>query len=158
MKKFAIEIKWASIYITLSFIWIFVQKSLGFFDDDISKQLFSSILIIFTLLPLFYFAQTDKKKNFLNGTMTWKQGFVSGCIIIIMATLFVPLFSYLTYEIIAPDFFEKAIALYTKNGKISAIDAETRFNLKSYIIQSVSDNLSFGILFSAIIAFFTKSK
>jgi uncharacterized protein DUF4199 len=158
MKKFAIEIKWAIIYVILSIVWIFIQKSLGFFNENISKHLFYSILIALTLLPLFYLAQTDKKNNFLNGKMSWKQGFISGCIIIVMATLFSPLLTYLTYEIINPDFFDKAIEFYTKNGKISAVDAATRFNLKSYMMQSISDNLSFGIIFSAIIAFFTKSK
>lgn len=158
MRNYSIELKWAVIYVVASFIWIFIQKGLGFFDVNISAHLFFSVLIVLILFPLFYFAQTDKKKNFLNGTMVWKQGFLSGCIIIVIATLFVPLLNYLTYEIIAPDFFDKAIAFYTKNGKISASDAATRFNLKSYILQGVSDNLSFGIIFSAIVAFFTKSK
>lgn len=158
MKNYSIEIKWAVIYVILSFLWIFVQKFLGFFDENISKHLFFSVLIVLILFPLFYFAQTDKKKNFLNGQMSWKQGFLSGAIIIVIATLFVPLLQYLTYEIINPDFFAKTIDFYTKNRKMDAIDAATRFNLKSYIIQGISDSLSFGIIFAAIVAFFTKSK
>lgn len=158
MKNYTIEIKWALIYVIISFIWIFIQKYLGFFDENISMHLFFSVLIVFILIPLFLLAQTDKKKNFLNGKMTWKQGFISGGIIIVMATLFVPLLQYLTYEVINPDFFSKTIALYTQSGKMTAIDAATRFNLKSYIIQGVSDSLSFGIIFSALTAFFTKSK
>ena len=158
MKNYLIEIKWAIVYVVISFLWIFIQKSLGFFDSNISLHLFFSVLVVFTLIPLFFFSHTDKKKNFLNGKMIWKQGFISGCIIIVMATLFVPLLSYLTYEIIAPDFFDKAIAFYTKTGKLTTIDAAKQFNLKSYIIQGISDNLSFGIIFSAIVAYFTKSK
>lgn len=158
MKNYTIEIKWALVYVVLSFFWIFIQKSLGYFDENISKHLFFSILIVLVLIPLFLLAQTDKKKNFLNGKMTWKQAFISGGIIIVMATLFVPLLQYLTYEVINPDFFQKTIAFYTQNGKMTAAEAATRFNLRSYIIQAVSDSLSFGILFSAITAFFTKSK
>lgn len=158
MKNYTIEIKWAIIYVVVSFIWIFIQKSLGLFDENIAKHLFFSILIVLVLIPLFLMAQTDKKKNFLNGKMTWKQGFISGGIIIVMATIFVPLLQYLTYEVVNPDFFSKTIAFYTQSGKMTAVDAATRFNLKSYIIQAVSDSLSFGIIFSALTAFFTKSK
>lgn len=158
MKNYSIEIKWALIYVIISFFWIFIQKYLGFFDENISIHLFFSVLIVFILIPLFLIAQSDKKKNFLNGKMTWRQAFISGSIIIVIATLFVPLLQYLTYEVINPDFFEKTRAFYTQNGKMTAADATARFNLKSSIIQSISDSLSFGIIFSALTAFFTKSK
>ncbi|ESU22596.1 hypothetical protein FEDK69T_18490 [Flavobacterium enshiense DK69] len=158
MKNYRIEIKWAIVYVIVSFIWIFIQKALGFFDSNISRHVFFSVLIVLVLIPLFYFEQTDKKKNFLNNKMMWKQGFISGCLVIVLATLFVPVLSYVTYELIAPDFFKKAIALYTESGKLNPIDAAARFNLRSSMLQGVSDNLSFGISFSAIMAFFTKSQ
>lgn len=158
MKNYSIEIKWAIVYVIISFLWIFIQKSLGFFDSNIPGHVLFSLLIVLVLAPLFYFSQTDKKKNFLNNKMVWKQGFISGCLVIVMATIFVPVLSYVTYEIVAPDFFDKAIAFYTTSGKLNPVEAAEQFNLKNAIIRGISDNLSFGISFSAIMAFFTKSK
>jgi len=158
MKNFAIEIKWAIAATVLSLLWIFLEKSLGLYDANLKWQPLFSMLIGFVVIPLYYLAIRDKKKNFYNGIITWKQGFFTGLIMTFFIMISSPLCQYLSHNFIAPDFFEKAITYTVNSKRMTQTDAEAYFNLNSYITQSVSMMLSFGVMISGIVSYLLKSK
>ena len=158
MKNFAIEIRWAIIAIVLSVFWIFLEKSLGLYDTNLKWQPLFSMLIGFAVIPLYYFAIRDKKKNFYNGVITWKQGFFTGLIITFFVMLSSPLCQYISHNFIAPDFFKNAIVHAVSTKRMTQSDAEAYFNLNSYITQSVSKMLSFGVMISGVVSYLLTSK
>ncbi|MEW5677066.1 DUF4199 domain-containing protein [Flavobacterium enshiense] len=158
MKNFTIEFKWAAISIFTGLAWILLEKTLGLHDANIKWHPLFSMLIIFIIIPLYYLAIRDKKNNFYNGTITWKQGFICGLIITVIVTLFTPLTQYISLNVISPDYFKNAIAYTLSKSHMAQADAEAYFNLNSYIMQAVSMGLSFGVLCSGVISYLTKSK
>lgn len=158
MKKFAIEIKWAIVFAIASLLWMEVEKITGLHDVHIDKHLIYSNLFAIVAIAIYIFALVDKKKHFFHGNMSWPQGFVSGVIISFIITLLSPLLQYLTFTYITPDFFANSIQNAVENSGMPLEKAESYFNLKSYIIQATFGGLSMGIITSAVVALFVKTK
>lgn len=158
MKKFSIEIKWGIIFSVVSLLWMFLEKGLGWHDENIAQHaIYTNIFAIVAIL-LYVFALLDKRKNFYNGKMTWTQGFVSGIIISVVVAILSPLAQYITHEFITPDYFTNVIDYSVESGAMTREAAEEYFNLKSYIIQSFFFALVVGVVTSAIVAFFVRRK
>ena len=158
MKKFAIEIKWAFISIIIFLAWMTLEKQLGFHDEKIKWQMFFTMLIIFPNFILYYLALRDKKKNYYNGEMSWKQGFISGVVISFIIVIFSPITQFITHEFITPNYFDKLIALSVESKRLTLQEAQSYFNLTAYIWQSISGGLSFGVVIGAIVAYILKTK
>jgi hypothetical protein len=69
-----------------------------------------------------------------------------------------PINQLITSYIITPDYFANVIEHTVKSGMFTQEQAEAQFNIKSYIITSIVGGLVTGLIFSAIISIFTKSK
>lgn len=158
MKKFSIEIKWGIIFSLISLLWMFMEKGLGWHDENIAQHAIYTNLFAVVAIVLYILALLDKRKNFYNGKMTWSQGFISGIIISIVVAVLSPLAQYVTHEFITPDYFSNAIEYSVESGAMTREAAEEYFNLTSYIIQSFFFALVVGVVTSAIIAFFVKKK
>ena len=65
---------------------------------------------------------------------------------------------YIISTFITPYYFKNVIAYAIETGKTSPEEAETFFNLQSYIIQSVVSSLTFGLVLSALVALAVKRK
>ena len=158
MKKFTIEIKWGIAFTIAGLLWMVLEKQLGWHDALIAKQPIYTMLFSFIAILIFIFALKDKKDNYYESNMDWKQGFLSGCIISLVATLLSPLSQYITVEIISPNYFQNAINNAVLNNKMKLEDAKAFFNINSYIFQAAFGGLSMGIVTSAIVAYFIKTK
>lgn len=158
MKKFSIEIKWGIIFSVVSLLWMFLEKGLGWHDENISQHAIYTNLFAIVAIVLYVLALLDKRKNFYNGTMTWSQGFVSGIVISTVVAVLSPLAQYITHELITPDYFENVIEYSVESGAMKREAAEEYFNLTSYIIQSFFFALVVGVVTSAIVAYFVKRK
>lgn len=158
MKKFTIEIKWAVIFTIAGLLWMFLEKKLGWHDALIAKQPIYTMLFAIIAILIFVLAIKDKKVNFYNNNMDWKQGFLSGCIVSLIVAILSPLSQYITVEFISPNYFENAINNAVLNNKMTLENAKYFFNLKSYLFQAAFGGLSVGIVTSAIIAYFIKTK
>jgi len=90
--------------------------------------------------------------------MTWNQGFMTGLIITIIVTLLSPLTQWITHTVITPDFFENIRAYSVQEGLMSSEEAADYFSLSGYIVQSMIGALGMGIITSAVVSFFTRSK
>ena len=158
MKKFTIEIKWAIIFSFVTLLWMILEHSLGWHNENIAKHAVYTNIFAVVAIAAYVMAIKDKKDNFFVGNMSFKQGFMSGVILSIFIALLSPIVNFITFKFIAPDFFENFIN-YTVTNKIQTqIQASAYFNLKSYLLQGFFGSLSMGVVTSAIVALFLKSK
>lgn len=157
MKKFAIEIKWGIRYAFLWILWLFIEKSSGYYDVKISDQALYSLLFTFVIFFVYYVAIKEKKKDFFKDDMSWKQGCVTGIFLTIVMALLTPFCQIIFHKAIAPEFFPNMIEYSVSKGN-SRETAENYFNLSSSIIQSVFSTLSLGVVISAVVALFLQTK
>jgi hypothetical protein len=158
MKKFSVEIKWAVIFTIVTLLWMLIEKSIGLHDVYIDKHPIYTNLFAIPAIIIFILALSDKKKNFFNGQMDWKQGFVSGIIISFFITLLSPIAQYISLTFITPDYFKNIITYTIEHNLMTLERASNYFNIKNYIIQAAMGGLSMGVLTSALVAFFIKTK
>ena len=135
-----------------------MEKALGWHDEHIADHPTYTNFFAFVAIAIYVFALQDKKKNFYQGQMTFKQGFMSGVVISLIVGLLTPLSQYITSTIITPDYFTNAINYSVESGNVTQQEAEDYFNLQTYIIQATIFAPIVGIITSAIVAFFVKSK
>ena len=158
MNKFKIEIKWAIIFIVMMLLWMVLERLTGLHDVHIDKHpIYTNFVAILAIL-VYVLALLDKRKNFYNGVMSYKQGFMAGLIITLIVTAFSPLTQYITSTIISPEYFTNVINYSVNEGLMSQTEAEEYFNLKSYLVQVIIFTPIMGIVTTAIVAIFTKSK
>lgn len=158
MNKYRIEIKWALIFVVMMLLWMVMEKLLGFHDTHIDNHAIVTNLIAIPAIAIYVFALLDKRKNFYDGYMSYKQGFITGLMITLIVTLFTPLIQYITSTIITPDYFTNIIEYTVSEGLMEREAAEDYFNLKSYMIQATIGAPIMGLLTTVIVAFFTKKK
>jgi uncharacterized membrane protein YvlD (DUF360 family) len=158
MKNISIEIKWGVIFVLVSLGWMVLEKSLGWHDEHIDQHATLTNLFAIPAIALYVFALLDKKKNYYHGQMTYLQGFLSGIVISIIVTVLSPFSQYITLEYITPDYFTNVINYSVSSGALTQEAAEEWFNLQSYMVQAAIGAMVMGVITSAIVAIFTKSK
>lgn len=158
MKTIKIEIKWALIFLLMTFVWMFLEKSVGLHSIHIDKHPFYTMFYMIPAILVYVLALKDKKKNFFNGQMNYLQAFISGLILTGIITLLTPLSQYIVSTWITPSYFQHAIAYAIKNTQMDAATAEEYFSLKNYIIQGVMGAPIMGTITTAIVAFFLRTK
>lgn len=158
MNSRKIEIKWGVLFILVGLIWMVFEKTMGWHDVHIDKHATYSMFIAPIAIAIYIFALLDKKRNFYGGKMTYIEGFKSGLIITLVVIILSPLSQYITSTYITPDFFKNIIEYSVSSGKMEEQAAEEYFNLQKYMIQSVIGAAIMGLVTSALVAFFVRSK
>lgn len=90
--------------------------------------------------------------------MSYKQGLISGLIITVVVTVISPLTQIITSQVITPEYFPNVIAVVVKEGKMTIGEAEAYFTLNNYIKQSLIAASAMGVITSAIVAIFLRTK
>lgn len=158
MNKITIEIKWGVIFVVVALLWMIFEKAMGWHDVLIAKHAIYTNLFGIIAVLIFYFALRDKKANFYDGIMTWRQGFVAGLIVTIVITLLSPLSQFVISNYITPEYFNNIIAYSVETGMMNQEQAEAYFSLRSYIIQATFGALVMGVVTSAAIAWILMTK
>lgn len=158
MKNLKTEIKWAIIFTLMTICWMLVEKLTGLHSTHIGKHMVYTKLYAIPSVLVYVLALLDKKKNHLDGKMSYSQGFVSGIWISLFVTILAPLNQYAISTFITPEFFPNAIVYAVESGYMNQEEAESYFSMKNYLLQSLIGTPLMGFLTSAIVAFFTKSK
>ena len=158
MKNIKIEIKWGVLFVLSGLIWMILEKSLGWHDEHIDMHATYTMLYAPIAIAIYVLALLDKKRNFYHGKMTYVQGFISGLIITLVVVLLSPLSQYITSTFISPDYFSNMIQYSVETGVLSQEAAEANFNLTSYMVQAMVGAAMMGLITSAIVAIFTRSK
>lgn len=158
MNKYRIEIKWALIFVAMMLLWMTMERLVGLHDTHIDKHAIFTNFIAIPAIAIYVLALLDKRKNFYDGFMSYKQGFISGVIITLIVTLFTPLIQYITSTVITPDYFTNVIEYTVNEGMMDRGDAEDYFNLSNYMIQATIGAPIMGLLTTVIVSFFTKKE
>ncbi|MEK8179582.1 DUF4199 domain-containing protein [Flavobacterium buctense] len=162
MKNYSIEVKWTLRFILLVLAWSIGEKFIGLHDQHIDQYALYTNLFALPAFLFYYLGLKEKKKYVYHNDMTWTQGFVSGVALSFFITILMPLAQFVIYKSITPHFFDTIIEYKTKSPlltrHITIKDAQSYFNLKSYIIQSIFNSLSLGITTGAIVSLFLRTK
>ena len=158
MKKLAIELKWAIIFTIVSLIWMVFEKTMGWHDELISEHAIYTNFFAIVAIAVYVFALIDKRNNFYAGSMSYKEGFISGLIVSAMVAVLSPLAQYITHFFITPEYFNNAIDLAVETGQYTQGEAEAYFNFQSYLIQAFIYCFVMGAITSAIVAAFVRKK
>ena len=157
MKKYSLEIKYAFVFIAAQLVWVSLEKLSGLHDKYIEQHSTFSMFFMVVAIAVYVFALRAKKKS-LGSNMTFLQGFISGLIISLFVTILTPLSQYIVSTIITPDYFANAIRYAVDNNKLKMEEATEYFSLRNYIIQATAFAPIAGIVTSAVVAFFLKTK
>ncbi|MBS4070645.1 MAG: DUF4199 domain-containing protein [Algoriphagus sp.] len=158
MKKFQIEIKWSILFILSGLIWMVLEKSLGWHDELLDQHATYTMFYAPIAIALYVLALRDKKKTDYQGKMTYLQGLISGLLLTLVVVILTPLSQYISHEYISPEYFPNIRKLSVEKGQMTQEEAEMHFSLMSYIQQSLIFAAFMGVLTSAIVAIFTRSK
>ena len=157
--KIKTEIKWALIFVGMSLLWMVLEKLVGLHGTHIDKHMYLTNLFAIPAIVVYVLALKDKKNKDYKGEMTYKQGLVAGLIITAIVALFAPLTQWITSTWITPEYFPNVIAYSVETGYYTSLEeAEAYFNLENYMFQSVVGAIVMGVLTSAIVAFFVRTK
>lgn len=104
-------------------------------------------------------ALKDKKKNFYNGSMSYKQGLISGIILSLFIALLSPLVQWITSYVITPEYFPNVIKRSVELGYYpNTEEAAANFNYKNYAINSTIFAFVFGVITTAIAMLFIRTR
>lgn len=157
MKNFSIELKWGIIFIISGLLWVWIEKLFGLHDAYVAQHPLYTNLFGIIAVTLFILALREKRREFYNGYMSWREGFTSGIVMTILITILSPLSQWITYKFISPEFFNNIIEYSYQTTPMSREEAENYFSLRSYIIQATFGALTMGVVTSAIVAWFVKT-
>ncbi|NVJ86936.1 MAG: DUF4199 domain-containing protein [Algoriphagus sp.] len=158
MKNIRFEIKWAIVFLIVTLLWMAFEKSMGWHDELIADHATYTNLYAIPAILVYVFALQDKKKNFYNGQMTYKQSLVSGLIITLIVALLSPFNQYLISTFITPEYFQNIIDYSVSNGIMSQTEAEAYFSLKNYMLISVFGAAFMGLITTLLVSLFVRTR
>ena len=159
MKNIKIEIKWAVIFSIMGLLWMVLEKLCGLHSTYIDYHLYLTNLFAIPAIIIMVMALKDKKKNFYNGQITYKQGLISGIILSIIIALISPLTQWITSYVITPEYFPNVIKRSVEIGYYKTTEeAQANFNYKNYAIQGAIGALIMGIVTTVIAMIFIRTK
>jgi hypothetical protein len=158
MKKFSVEFKWALIFTVASLAWMFLENAVGLHGPHIDKHPTYTNLFAIVAISIFVMALRDKKKNYYHSQMSFSQGFLSGMVMSVFIAVMTPAVQYITARFISPDFFDNMVDYTVRNKIYSPMQAKAYFNAENYMRIATFGALSAGIVTSALVAVFIKSK
>lgn len=152
-----IELKWALAYVVMTMAWALLGKSLGFHDSRLEAGIIFNTLIIIPSVIIYVLSIREKKLRHFGGHISYKQAFVSGAILTMFVTILGPIYPVFT-NLISPDLFDKSIQFMVNSNQMTEADAVKQFTLSSFIVQGIFGSVIFGLIYTAIISVFLKSK
>lgn len=158
MNSLKTEIKWAFIFVLALLTWTLIEMLSGLHSSRIHLHPYVTNLFAIVAIVMYVNAFKDKRDHDFNGKLTYKEGLISGSIITVIVTLFSPLSQVITHQLISPNYFKNMINYSVSNNLMTALEAETYFELKNYIVISVIGSLVMGLVTTLIVALFVKEK
>jgi hypothetical protein len=159
MKSIKIEIKWAIIFSVMGLVWMLLEKWSGLHDKYIDYHLYLTNLFAIPAIWVMVLALKDKKKNFYNNNIDYKQGLVSGIILSLFIAALSPLTQWITSFVITPGYFLNVIKRSVEIGYYkTTAEAAANFNYKNYAIQGAIAAFVMGVVTTAIAMIFIRTK
>lgn len=158
MKTRLTELKWGLFFVVMTLAWMVLEKFSGLHSSHIHLHPYLTNLFAIPATLIYVYALKEKKNKDYKDNMSYKQGLISGLIITVVVTVISPLTQIITSQVITPEYFPNVIAVVVKEGKMTIGEAEAYFTLNNYIKQSLIAASAMGIITSAIVAIFLRTK
>lgn len=159
MGNIKIEIKWAFYFALMSLLWMLLEKMTGLHGKYIDYHLYLTNLFAIPAIWFMVLALKDKKKNYYNGAISYRQGMKSGIIVSAIIALLSPLTQWITSYVITPEYFPNVIKRSVELGYYpTTAEAAAYFNYKSYAINATIFAFVFGVITTAIAMLFIRTK
>lgn len=152
-----LELKWGGIFSATMIVWLLIEKLAGWHDARIHLHATMTNIFAIPAIAVYVFALLDIRKNEFAYNMTWQQGFLSGVKISLVVAMLSPLVQIIFNKLISPEYFSKVIEYALTQGQDRKA-LEDYFNLTSYMIQAGVGSFIMGVVTSAVVAIFVKSK
>ena len=102
------EIKWGVIFVIVSFLWISLERLVGLHDRYISMQQYFGFLFVIPAVLMMVLAIAEKRRV-LGGEISFKQGFLCGMGVSIVVAILTPLYQWILFRFVSPNFFQNII-------------------------------------------------
>lgn len=158
MKNYQTELKWASIHFLMYLAWMGMEHLCGLHGRNIHYQQLVSTFILLPSLFIYFLALREKKQKVYQGTITFRQAFKSGMLLTLFMVLLSPLSQLITFQLIAPEYFQNMREFAVAQQKMSVIKAESRLNIGAFIVQGVIGGMITGTVFSILISLLIRSR
>jgi len=130
---------------------------LGFHSTYIDKHVMVSKFFSFPAVIIMVQNIMNKRKE-LGGKITFGQAFQSGFLMTLVIAALTPAVYFLFLSFINPGYFE-AFRNYAVESKLATAEqAASDFNMKTFLVQSIISAIVMGVLSSAIIGIFARTK
>lgn len=157
MKKFEIELKWATAFTALSILWVYFEKYLGYHEEFVNSQAIFSFWLLIPQALIYIVAIREKREKYYNGKITWQKAFISGVVLSVVIAGLSPAAIYIMLEVASPDYLSNIVEFKAKQG-MPREGLEQIYNMNYMMTQAIFNNLATGVFYSAIIALFLKNK
>ncbi|MEO8665281.1 MAG: DUF4199 domain-containing protein [Ignavibacteria bacterium] len=152
------EIKFALIFVILSFIWNIIEYAAGLHSTHISiHPYFVTPFFIILTVVIYLLAIREKRKN-SGGQITFSKAFMTGVMLTFFIIILNPAFQYIYSEFINTNFYSAFIQNDVATGKLTRQDAEDYYNFKNFIVRGSVYRIIMSISATLIIAVFIKKK
>ncbi len=151
------ELKWGVIFSVMSLVWLTLEYLVGLHGKFIAWQAILTNLVAIPSVIIMVLAILEKRRV-LGGTISFKQAFLCGLGVSVVVAALSPLTTFIFHKIINPDYFTNIIRYSVENGKATLAQAESFFNLQSYMLQGVLAALIIGAITSLVIAAMIKKE
>jgi len=158
LQRYAIELKWGLVFSLSMVAWMIIERLLGFHGSRIEQHAFFTMTFSLIAVAVYVLALQDARKRRFEGSMSYVQGLSTGLGVTIVVAILSPLVQLIIHRVISPDFFATMQSHAVATQKMTAEAAAAYFNLAAYMQQSFVFALIMGLITSAIVAFFTRSK
>lgn len=158
LQRYRHEIWWGVVFTLVLLIWMLIERLVGLHSTYIAHHPVYTNFFALVAIVLYVIALGQKREKYYHGNMNWKEGFYSGFLISLVVAILSPLAQLLIHSFISPHFFTNAATHAVESGRMQPDEAAAYFNLGNYIISAFFGALIMGVLTSAIVAFFVRTR
>ena len=159
MKSLRVEIKWAFLFSIVVLLWMVLERVVGLHDKYIDYHLYLTNLFAIPAIVMMVLELKEKKRKDYGGRMTYVQGLISGTILSVFIALLSPVTQWITSYVITPHYFSNVINRSVELGHYkTTAEAQEHFNFANYVQQGMIGAFVMGVLTTAIVMIFLKSK
>lgn len=151
-------VKFALIFVVLSFIWNCAEYAMGLHDDHINIHPYFVTPFFLIITAVIYYIALSSKRDESKGSNTFSQLFLAGLVLTIFILILNPVFLYIFYQYINTEFFNSYIAYDTLSGKMSIQEASDYYNMRNFILRGSIYRFIMGMIATIIIALIIKKK
>lgn len=157
MNNYKIQIKWGIFTFIFILSWVAMERLIGLHEKYIYLQPTLTGLASIPLIFIIYLFYKDKKINFYNNNMNFTQGLESGFSLCFINLLLSPLYQWIIFNFITPDYFKNSIYYYVSRMKMTQMTADNYFNFTSFMNQSLLISFTLGVVFTIVFSFFMRT-